>query len=139
MLVSTWGTWCRHAAAQLWPVARDILSPWDSRSMFATRVAAGFENSFSNASISSLSFYGSLCAAQQPNREHLVLYIPLAALKDPMKDQWSLHPRMQGRHFDISAGVGHFRVFWTEGGLVVTFTVCSRTRDSVRPEDLSPF
>lgn len=74
---------CRHAAAELWPVARGILSPWDSRSMFATRIAAGFENSLSNASISSLSFYGFLCAAQQPNREYLVLCIPAGCFKRP--------------------------------------------------------
>lgn len=62
----------------------------------------------------------------------------LAALKDPMKDQWPLHPRVQGRHSGISAGVCDPRVFWTEEALVVTFTVCSSARGSDRPEELSP-
>lgn len=62
----------------------------------------------------------------------------LAALKDPMQEQWPLHPGMHRRHLDISAGVSYPRVFWTEGALVVTFTVCSSARDFVRPEELSP-
>lgn len=62
----------------------------------------------------------------------------LAALKDPMKDQWPLHPSMRGRCPGISSGVCDPRVFWTEEALVATFAVCSSPRGSFRPEELSP-